>query len=44
MVPEKVFGSGAAQKVKGSGKSPAVLPQKYEMLCEFFNAMVVQFG
>ncbi|KAK9747656.1 hypothetical protein RND81_02G006200 [Saponaria officinalis] len=32
-------GSGE-KKSKGSGKSPALLPQKYGMLCEFFNAMV----
>ncbi|XP_021770201.1 CDT1-like protein a, chloroplastic [Chenopodium quinoa] len=38
--PEKVVGSGIGQKPKGSQKSPASLPQKYEMLCEFFNSMV----
>ncbi|KAK9704894.1 hypothetical protein RND81_07G018100 [Saponaria officinalis] len=27
-------------KVEGSEDSPAFLPERYEMLCEFFNAMV----
>ncbi|KNA14551.1 hypothetical protein SOVF_106550 [Spinacia oleracea] len=40
VVPEKVIGSGIGQKLKGSAKPSASLPQKYEMLCEFFNAMV----
>uniref|UniRef100_A0A803M7R6 CDT1 Geminin-binding domain-containing protein n=2 Tax=Chenopodium quinoa TaxID=63459 RepID=A0A803M7R6_CHEQI len=40
VVPEKVVGSGIGQKSKGSQKSPASLPQKYEILCDFFNSMV----
>ncbi|KAL9239732.1 hypothetical protein vseg_014026 [Gypsophila vaccaria] len=30
----------ASRKRKRGEESPALLPQKYEMLCEFFNAMV----